>query len=253
MTCDQFARALDPLLAGARPRGLDPPALRHVQQCPPCRRRWARARRLVQLCDAEANDGPAPAVVRKARRRLDRSLAERGRPAVRYDWLRTPVGIVFVSVSERGVCDVTFDATQLDQYLTRLARWATDLEHDPRAVAPTLEQIEAYFSGERHRFSVPVDLRRTSPFTSRVLTATRQIPFGRVVSYGEIASRIGVPTASRAVGGALGRNPVPIIVPCHRVIARARHLGGFTGGLAVKRALLQIEGHTVPAGATMVG
>ena len=73
------------------------------------------------------------------------------------------------------------------------------------------------------------------------------------MSYGDVAKQIGAPRASRAVGGALGRNPVPIIVPCHRVIGHARRLGGFTGGVAVKRSLLQLEGHTVDDGEAVVG
>ena len=119
---------------------------------------------------------------------------------------------------------------------------------DRDVVELAMTELEAYFQGRLSTFTVPVDLRGVTDFTRRVLRATRRIPFGTLLSYGDVASRIGSPRASRAVGGALGRNPVPIIVPCHRVIAQGGKLGGFTGGLETKRALLQIEGHTPGAG-----
>ena len=244
MTCDQFSRAIEAALGDPRgPTTLSASARRHVDDCVPCQGRWRRTRQLIRARDRDAR--PSPAGVAQARRRLQQSLAEAGRPAIYYDWLRTPVGLVFVSMSDRGICDVTFGESSVDGYLARVARWATQMERDRRAVAPALDEIESYFAGRRTRFSVPVDLRRTTPFTRRVLAATRTIPFGQVASYGDVARRIGSPRGSRAVGGALGRNPVPIVVPCHRVIAQARRLGGFTGGVAVKRALLRVEGHTV--------
>lgn len=170
---------------------------------------------------------------------------------VRYDVTESPLGPVWVGVSERGVCDIALDAPSERQYRARLVRWAPDARRDERAVAAALGELDAYFAGRLTRFSVPVDLTRVTPFTLRVLRAAARIAYGRVTSYGELARGIGVSTASRAVGGALGRNPVPIIVPCHRVVTHTRRLGGFTGGIAFKRTLLQLEGHTLagtPAG-----
>ena len=164
---------------------------------------------------------------------------------IKYDSVRTPIGVVFVAVSDRGVCDVTFGKTSQAAYRRHLSRWASEVERDHSAVAAVLEELDAYFTGLRRGFSVPVDLRDVSDFTARVLHETRRIRFGELRSYGDVARRIGSPMASRAVGGALGRNPVPVIVPCHRVIAQGGRLGGFTGGLATKRALLRIEGHPV--------
>ena len=164
---------------------------------------------------------------------------------VKYDSVRTPIGVVFVAMSGRGVCDVTFGKTSEAAYRRHLSRWALEVERDHAAVASVLDELDAYFTGRRRVFSMPMDVRHVSDFTARVLHETRRIPFSELRSYGEIARRIGSPLASRAVGGALGRNPVPVIVPCHRVIARGGHLGGFTGGLATKRALLRIEGHRV--------
>ena len=105
-----------------------------------------------------------------------------------------------------------------------------------------ITQLEAYFAGQRREFDLPIDFGTMTSFQRRVLTATRAVPAGRVLSYGEIAKRIGKPAASRAVGQALGHNPMPIVLPCHRVVASDGGLGGYTGGLAIKRKLLALEG-----------
>jgi methylated-DNA-[protein]-cysteine S-methyltransferase len=105
-----------------------------------------------------------------------------------------------------------------------------------------------YWRGPRRRFDLPIDLGGVSPFQRRVLRAARRIPAGRVLSYGDLARRIGQPRACRAVGQALGRNPVPIVIPCHRVVAGAGRLGGYVGGVARKRKLLAIEGAVRLAG-----
>ena len=164
---------------------------------------------------------------------------------VSYGVTATPFGPVWIGVSERGVCDVTLDAPDEQRYRARLAGWVSAARRDSLAVAAVAGELDAYFAGCLTQFSVPLDLTRVTPFTQRVLGAARRIAFGSVTSYGDIARRIGAPAASRAVGGALGRNPVPIIVPCHRVVTHARQLGGFTGGIAFKRALLRLEGHAL--------
>ena len=164
---------------------------------------------------------------------------------VRYDVTESPLGPVWVGLSERGVCDVALGVASEGQYRERLARRAPDARRDGGAAAGALRELEAYFAGRLTHFSVPVDLTHVTAFTRRVLRATSRIGYGGVTSYGEIARGIGARTASRAVGGALGRNPVPIIVPCHRVVTHARLLGGFTGGLDFKRMLLRLEGHTL--------
>jgi methylated-DNA-[protein]-cysteine S-methyltransferase len=105
-----------------------------------------------------------------------------------------------------------------------------------------MRELEDYFSGRSKRFRVPIDLRWATPFQKNVLEATAGVRFGEVVSYSDIARRIGNPEARRAVGGALGRNPVAIIIPCHRVVASDGSIGGYTGGLDIKRELMRIEG-----------
>lgn len=171
-----------------------------------------------------------------------------GGRSVRFDSIVTPVGTVFVGVSDRGVCDVAIGETSERRYRARVGRWASEARRDREAAAAALGEIGEYFAGGRTRFSAAIDLTGVTAFTARVLREAMRIPFGGVASYGELARRIGDPRASRAVGGALGRNPVAIIVPCHRVVTGERRLGGFSAGLAVKRALLRHEGHRLSAG-----
>ncbi len=165
------------------------------------------------------------------------------RLVVRFDSLQTPIGNVFVASSSQGICDVSFDEPDEKDYRSRLASQAEKVCRDGDALQRVRVELEAYFQGQLTQFTVPIDLRSVTDFTRRVLLATRSIPFGQLRTYGDIASVIRSPLAGRAVGGALGRNPIPIIVPCHRVIAHSGRLGGFTGGLTIKRALLAIEGH----------
>ena len=164
---------------------------------------------------------------------------------IKYSSLCSPIGTLFVATSEKGVCDVTFFAKTEAVYCLDLLRLATEVAHDREALSLVFEEFDNYFSGQKQRFSTPVDLRNLSKFTVRVLNEVRKIPFGELRSYGEIARRIGFPGASRAVGRALNRNPIPIIAPCHRVISHRSQLYGFSGGILLKRELLCIEGHSV--------
>jgi len=134
----------------------------------------------------------------------------------------------------------------LDEELRR--RLGAEVVRSPARTADIVHQLRAYFAGERRTFDVRVDLSRLTPFHQRVLLAAASVPAGQVVSYGEIARRIGQPRGSRAVGQALGRNPIPIVIPCHRVVASGGKLGGYTGGLAIKKKLLRIEGAVAAAG-----
>jgi O-6-methylguanine DNA methyltransferase len=116
--------------------------------------------------------------------------------------------------------------------------------HSPKALARFAAQLRAYFAGERTQFDLALDLRQLTPFQRQVLQTTCRIPVGSTWTYGQIARAIGRPRASRAVGQALSRNPVPIVVPCHRVVATNGALRGYSGGggLASKKFLLALEG-----------
>ena len=162
---------------------------------------------------------------------------------MRFGSLETPIGPVFVASSNSGLFDVAFGVTDQVRYIARLGTRVERALPDQRAVSGVLDQLDDYFCGNVTRFNIPIDLRVSTDFTYRVLRTASRIPFGQTMSYGEIAKIIASPGASRAVGGALGRNPIPIVIPCHRVIAGAGRIGGFTGGLAIKKALLRLEGH----------
>lgn len=116
----------------------------------------------------------------------------------------------------------------------------TDWVHDPGGFKPVRQQLADYFAGRRTRFDLDMNLMGTD-FQKQVWQALTQIPYGQTLSYGELAVRIGNPNASRAVGLANGKNPIPIIVPCHRVVGKNGRLTGFGGGLDVKAYLLELE------------
>ncbi len=160
---------------------------------------------------------------------------------VYYVAVRTPVGRVFVAATDVGLARVSFDPSEV-KFVAALRQLKMDVVKSAEKVSGITAQLEAYFAGERRAFDVPVDLRRMSPFQRSVLMAARAVPAGQVVSYHEIARRIGRPRASRAVGQALGHNPVPIVIPCHRVVASDGGLGGYSGGLEIKAKLLKMEG-----------
>lgn len=160
-----------------------------------------------------------------------------------YGFMDSPVGPILVAATDSGVCEVSF-LTHHDAYapvheLETRRILATERQ---AAIAPAVAQLDDYFSGARDRFDLDVDLHGISPFTRSVLDATTRVPFGQVTTYGRIAGEIGKAKASRAVGNALGRNPIPIVIPCHRIVRSNGDLGWYTGGSEIKRSLLGIEG-----------
>jgi methylated-DNA-[protein]-cysteine S-methyltransferase len=243
MTCDQFARQLDRLVIGDLRDAAVSAMQGHAADCACCGVEWRRSGGLRGLLAAARDDDPDLSTVGQARARLRGGLDRAGHPPIRFGSLTTPVGPLFVGVTDQGVCDVTFGQSSEQAYRKRLLGRSPEVWRDDTALATVVAKLRAYFAGELTQFSLPVDLRQVTPFTAKVLRETGKIRFGRLTSYGELAARIGAPSASRAVGGALGRNPVPIIVPCHRVIAQSGRIGGFTGGVPTKRILLDLEGY----------
>ena len=166
--------------------------------------------------------------------------------------LDSPVGPLQVAVGDDGaLVRVAFDTTA-QNFIDALLGDGWSPVGQPMAdgtgttfLDRVALQIDEYFDGRRHGFELPVDLNELNTFQRSVLTACAAIPFGSVASYGDLAATIGHPGAARAVGNALGGNPVAIVIPCHRVIAAGGRIGGFGGGrlaIAVKRRLLAIEG-----------
>lgn len=164
-----------------------------------------------------------------------------------YDELDTPLGTLTLVHSGAGLCHIKFRS--YEQAAERLAvwcqRWYGDhvLEHSPDMLVEATAQLQQYFAGERQEFDLPLDMQGTD-FQLRVWEALCHIPYGQAVSYKHIATEIGVPAAVRAVGGANNRNPVSIIVPCHRVIGMNGKLVGYGGGLNNKEWLLGLEGYS---------
>jgi methylated-DNA-[protein]-cysteine S-methyltransferase len=160
--------------------------------------------------------------------------------ALHYDDMLSPVGPLRLVVDAHGLRQIWFSQERHPKALPAHAA------RSPAAVACARRQLEQYFAGDLHQFTLPLHPLGT-PFQLSVWRALAQIPYGETTSYGELAQRIGQPLAVRAVGAANGRNPLPIVLPCHRVIGSNGQLTGFGGGLPAKRYLLSLE-HALPAG-----
>jgi methylated-DNA-[protein]-cysteine S-methyltransferase len=151
-----------------------------------------------------------------------------------YQYMKSPVGKLLVAGNEKGLHLINFPRNG-NPSLPGL-EW----EENPKPLQEVLSQLEAYFAGKQKAFSLDICLNVT-PFQKKVLTALRRVPYGETISYGELAQKMGNPKASRAVGQANARNPIPIVIPCHRVIGSNGKLTGFGGGIEVKQTLLDLE------------
>ena len=162
---------------------------------------------------------------------------------IAYTRMDSPVGPVWVATAGSGVCAVGLGTGQPERFFAWLARHAgaQPPREDDAALDPALTQLREYFSRIRRQFDLPLDVHGTA-FQQAVWTELAHIPYGATTTYGEIARRIGRPQAARAVGAAVGANPLPILIPCHRVIGAAGSLTGYGGGLEIKAALLELEG-----------
>lgn len=159
--------------------------------------------------------------------------------ALAYGYLDSPVGRLLLAGDDTGLHRIAFPAGK------RAGRPPPHWRRDDDVLGEAMEQLRAYFAGALTRFDLPLRFSGTG-FQNTVWSALRDIPYGETVSYGELARRIGRPTASRAVGAANGANPLPIVVPCHRVVGADGSLTGFGGGVAAKRFLLRHEHGSSP-------
>jgi methylated-DNA-[protein]-cysteine S-methyltransferase len=175
-------------------------------------------------------------------RRFRTAAAERGPLDVRYVLTDSPLGTLLVAASERGVCRITFDP-EPDREVERLARtFGVRVLRTPGGLDDARSQLDQYFAGRRTRFELPLDVGPLADFHQTVLGELAQVPYGDVTTYGALARQAGRPAAARAVGTVMNRNPIPIVLPCHRVIGSTGKLVGYGGGLARKEALLRLEG-----------
>jgi len=165
---------------------------------------------------------------------------------VAWATLDSPLGELAVFVTPAGVVRVAYASEHFGAVADEVAeRVSPRVLAAPRRTDPLRRQLDAFFEGRRTAFEFPIDWRLVHGFHRGVLQATAAIPYGRVSSYGEVAAQAGSPRAARAAGNALAGNPIPIVVPCHRVVHADGGLGGYTGGLDRKRFLLALEGSRV--------
>ncbi len=162
---------------------------------------------------------------------------------VRIGALESPLGDLLVACSESGVVRVAYPDERRDDVILEVGeRVSPDIDEAP-VPDDVRRQVCSYFSGSLRSFSLPLDRSLIDgAFTREVLRETEAIPYGRTTSYADIAAAAGSPRGSRAAGNALGSNPLPIFIPCHRVVRACGALGGYGGGLHIKRALLALEG-----------
>ena len=159
-----------------------------------------------------------------------------------FDLVDSPLGPLLVAATDRGLLRVMYDA-EPERELERLALVAGPrVLRSPRAVDRARRQLDEYFEGRREQFELELDLRGLAPFTEHVLGELARVPYGTTTTYGTLAAQAGAPKAARAVGTVMNRNPVPIVLPCHRVVGASGALTGYGGGLDRKVRLLRLEG-----------
>jgi methylated-DNA-[protein]-cysteine S-methyltransferase len=178
-----------------------------------------------------------------AARRLSERIAQQGLADVSYAPVDSPFGTLLLAATKRGLVRLAFPEESLDSVLERLAkRISPRIVEAPMALDSMKRELDEYFSGLRREFNLPLDWALVGAFGRRVLRVTSEIPYGGVLSYAEVAADAGSPRGSRAAGNALGANPIPIVIPCHRVLRSGGALGGYGGGPQRKRWLLELEG-----------
>lgn len=197
--------------------------------------------KLDELYRAELPEAVSKAALKKTMQALKEVLPI----TVYYDQLLVSIlGPIWVAVSDEGVIAVDWDVTE-DEFLTRIAKKTrATFKHDAAKTQKAMQIIAKYLNGKIDTLDLMIDKKMITEFQYKVLMAAREIPRGQIATYGEIAKLIGKPKASRAVGQALRRNPIPIVLPCHRVVAADGTLGGYAGemGSQKKVRLLKLEG-----------
>ena len=184
----------------------------------------------------------------RLRDRLVDSAADEGLVDIAYRTFDSPIGTLLLAATDEGLIRVAFTNEGHDAVLEALARDVSPrVLRAPARLDPAARELDEYFGRRRRAFDVPLDLRLSHGFRRDVLAALRRIDYGSTASYAEVAAATGHPRAMRAVGSACRTNPLPIIVPCHRVIRSDGSEGNYAGGVAVKHALLTMESSPVAA------
>jgi methylated-DNA-[protein]-cysteine S-methyltransferase len=195
----------------------------------------------TELEQALERVGPVDASA--AQERFLRRAIEEGLVDVAYAPVDSPVGELVVAVTPRGLVRLAYEDGRGDAVLSELAaRVSPRVIEAPARLDDVRRQLDEYFEGRRQSFDLGIDWTLARGFTRRVLQSTAKVPFGELATYREVASGAGNAAAVRAAGNALGANPMPIVVPCHRVVRTGGAMGGYTGGVERKEYLLSLEG-----------
>jgi methylated-DNA-[protein]-cysteine S-methyltransferase len=182
-----------------------------------------------------------------AARRLTERIAREDLADVSYAPVDSPFGVLHGAMTKRGLVRLAFPEESLDAFVEELSiRLSPRIVESPAALDPVKRELDEYFSASRRRFELGLDWTLITPFAKRVLRKTAAIPYGGHLSYAEVAAEAGSPRGARAAGNALGSNPIPIVIPCHRVLHSGGGLGGYGGGLDRKQFLLELEGAVTP-------
>jgi methylated-DNA-[protein]-cysteine S-methyltransferase len=184
------------------------------------------------------------AVPKALDRRFREAATEAGLVDVSFDVADTQIGPLLLAVTERGLCRISFDP-EPDRETETLARtFGVRVLRAPRELDLVRRELEEYFEGRRRDFDLPLDLRGREGFSRDILERLAKVPYGEVTTYKSLAVEAGNPRAARAVGTIMNRNPIPIVLPCHRVVGSNGSLVGYGGGLERKRLLLDLEAGT---------
>ncbi|HZM18956.1 MAG TPA: methylated-DNA--[protein]-cysteine S-methyltransferase [Gaiellaceae bacterium] len=184
------------------------------------------------------------AVPKALDQRFREAATEAGLVDVSFDVADTQIGPLLLAVTERGLCRISFDP-EPDRETETLARtFGVRVLRAPRELDPVRRELDEYFEGRRRDFDLPLDLRGREGFSRDILERLAKVPYGEVTTYKSLAVEAGNPRAARAVGTIMNRNPIPIVLPCHRVVGSNGSLVGYGGGLERKRLLLDLEAGT---------
>ncbi len=183
-----------------------------------------------------------PAALRALQSRLAAAAADAGLLDLSYTTLDTPIGKLLLAATDQGLVRVAFDRENHDAVLEQLAdKISPRILHSAARLEAAVRQLDEYFAGHRREFELPLDWRLAKGFRREVLSHLPQIAYGQTESYAQVAAAAGNPKAVRAVGTACGTNPLPVVVPCHRVVRSDGSFGGYLGGTEAKQILLTLE------------
>ena len=253
LSCNEVVRRLPALVAGDLGREAVDEMEEHTETCWECRQDLQESRGLAATLDllwrhrlnglrdqcvpfpvTQVYSNGTPPLPKRINAALDRIAC--------FAPIETALGTLHLVATDDGLARVFFPGAQEPDVEDWCCRHDLIPLYDEQEIHPYAAQLRDYLIGRRTDFDVPVDLRSVTPFMREVLQTLRTIPYGSVRNYREIASQLGNPNAQRAVGNAVKRNPVPIVVPCHRVIKTDGSIGGYAGGQEIKERLLRMEG-----------